>query len=78
MAVKLESGNEECPLVVSYVQEPPSPAAPKAKPQPAPIPTPDDAPVHNPERDYESLVLMKLRQAEERKKLAEQLAAEDT
>ncbi|CAN8009090.1 unnamed protein product [Ixodes pacificus] len=41
--------------------------------------TPASAPsLHNPERDYESLVLMKLRQAEERKRLSEQLAAEDT
>lgn len=71
----METGNEDCPLIVSYVQEPPSPTAPK----PAPGAVPANAPsLHNPERDYESLVLMKLRQAEERKRLSEQLAAEDT
>ncbi|XP_029847028.3 dnaJ homolog subfamily C member 17 [Ixodes scapularis] len=75
LAVKLETGNEDCPLVVSYVQEPPLPTAPKPAPGAAPASAPS---LHNPERDYESLVLMKLRQAEERKRLSEQLAAEDT
>lgn len=74
-AVKLESGNEECPLTVSYVEEPPTPVT--ATKGSAMAPAASTATLST-EKDYESLVLMKLRQAEERKNLTQQLMEEDS
>lgn len=63
MAVNLEKGLATNPLELEWLNKPPS----SNKPTNSNIK----------ETDYESVVLMKLRQAEERKRLIEQMMAED-
>lgn len=63
MAVELEKGLATNPLVLEWINGPPTSNTYKSS-------TIKDT-------DFESVVLMKMRQAEERKKLIEQMMAED-
>lgn len=64
MAVQLEKGLATNPLEMEWLNKPVSNT------------TSTSSTIKN--TDYESLVLMKMRQAEERKRLIEQMMAEDT
>lgn len=66
MAVSYERGRTETPLTLEWL----SGSAPKAKNQPITSSTISD-------KDFESLVLRQMRQAEERKRLIEQMKKDD-
>ncbi|GFY57335.1 dnaJ homolog subfamily C member 17 [Trichonephila inaurata madagascariensis] len=79
-AFETEKGNPKNPLTLSYIcGQPDYPSnsrftSPHSVKGPAPEPSKDSALTS---RDYESLVLMKLRQAEERKKLIQKMMEEE-
>ncbi|KAJ1156432.1 hypothetical protein NDU88_009151 [Pleurodeles waltl] len=76
LAVKNEVGLVENPLTVSWLDGPPPPSQPatnQARPEDR-LPPPGAA---RSERDYESLVMMRMRQAAERQRLIEKMQQED-
>ncbi|GIY91529.1 dnaJ homolog subfamily C member 17 [Caerostris extrusa] len=80
MAFELEKGEPDNPLTLSWIcGQPEIPNNSRFTSQPnvkGPVPEPSgDSALTS--RDYESLVLMKLRQAEERKKLIQQMMEEE-
>uniref|UniRef100_A0A0L8GGR6 Uncharacterized protein n=1 Tax=Octopus bimaculoides TaxID=37653 RepID=A0A0L8GGR6_OCTBM len=91
-ALLCEHGLENNPLTLSWIDAPPPSTVPECenetKKMPHKIPTPlafqansyqanSYQPMTSDERAFESLVLRKLRQAEERKRLTEQIMKED-
>lgn len=83
MAVKRECGLRDNPISSSWIGERPSrvsseiPMNGPSRRAPDPVPVSVDGSVSGSDRDFESIVLMKLRQAEERKRLADQIEAEE-
>lgn len=78
-AFESETGNPENPLTLSWISG--QPDFPKNSPlnhtrSHLPTPEPGNDSVLT-SRDYESLVLMKMRQAEERKRLIQQMMEEE-
>uniref|UniRef100_A0A671X805 DnaJ homolog subfamily C member 17 n=1 Tax=Sparus aurata TaxID=8175 RepID=A0A671X805_SPAAU len=73
LAVKNESGLSENPLKISWIEGQPEVIAPPT--QPGLFMSAQSALTN--ERDYESVVMMKMRQAAERQKLIEQMQRED-
>ncbi|XP_070698863.1 dnaJ homolog subfamily C member 17 [Pempheris klunzingeri] len=73
LAVKNESGLSENPLKISWLEGQPEVAAPAS--QPGQFMSSQGSLTN--ERDYESVVMMRMRQAAERQKLIEQMQRED-
>ncbi|EDO32080.1 predicted protein, partial [Nematostella vectensis] len=79
MALMNEKGNADNPLTISWLEKPPSATIPTPT-----IPDRTESPVSRPsesaavsDRDYENLTLMRLRQAQERKRIIEQMEREE-
>ncbi|XP_073495226.1 dnaJ homolog subfamily C member 17 [Phyllobates terribilis] len=78
LAVRNEAGLLHNPLQISWLDPPPPSAVPETGNKMASNLSSNSAPDSlRSERDYESLVLMKMRQAAERQRLIEQLQQED-
>uniref|UniRef100_A0A2R5LDQ6 DnaJ homolog subfamily C member 17 n=1 Tax=Ornithodoros turicata TaxID=34597 RepID=A0A2R5LDQ6_9ACAR len=72
LAIKMEQGRPECPIIVSWVQEPPPPASTaRVSAAKFPVASVDIS-------DYESAILAKMRRAQEKKTLSENIAGDDT